>query len=268
MSAEIPRALLDEKPEEAVRRMNWYYDVFGPDRFFVELQQHDIKEITDLNRRLVEMGARYSAQIHRHQRRALHQPGGCPPAGYPAGHPDQHACSDDPDRMRMTDDSYYLRSPEEMSQLFRRSARSAEQHAADRRTLQCGPVASRAITCRNSPSRKAIRPRPTCGTCARRAARRYGDRARSPEVRETTRLRAGRHPQDGIRRLLPDRLGPVPLRPRERHLVQRARLGGRFHRRLRAGDHAGRSAPARSALRTLPEPGPHLDARYRPGFPG
>ena len=42
--------------------MNWYYDVFGPDRFFVELQQHNIKEITDLNRKLVEMGTRYSAK--------------------------------------------------------------------------------------------------------------------------------------------------------------------------------------------------------------
>jgi DNA polymerase-3 subunit alpha len=42
--------------------MNWYYDVFGKDRFFVELQQHNIKEITDLNRKLVEMGARYSAK--------------------------------------------------------------------------------------------------------------------------------------------------------------------------------------------------------------
>ena len=25
--------------------MDWYYDVFGPDRFFVELQQHNIKEM-------------------------------------------------------------------------------------------------------------------------------------------------------------------------------------------------------------------------------
>ncbi len=62
MSAEIPRALLNDKPEEAVKRMNWYYDVFGPDRFFVELQQHNIKEITDLNRKLVELGARYYAR--------------------------------------------------------------------------------------------------------------------------------------------------------------------------------------------------------------
>src|SRR4029453_15224946 len=61
-SGEISRALFNDGPEEAVRRMNWYYDVFGSDRFFVELQQHNIKEITDLNGKLVEMGARYSAK--------------------------------------------------------------------------------------------------------------------------------------------------------------------------------------------------------------
>src|SRR5687768_855605 len=117
MSAEIPRSLLDDKPEEAVRRMNWYYDVFGPDRFFVELQQHNIKEITDLNRKLVEMGARYSAKyVATNDVHYINQ--------------DDSRLQDillaiqtqtilsDPERMRMTDDSYYLRTPDEMSLLF------------------------------------------------------------------------------------------------------------------------------------------------------
>lgn len=117
MSAEIPRALLNDNPEEAVRRMNWYYDVFGPDRFFVELQQHNIKEITDLNRKLVEMGARYSAKyIATNDVHYINQ--------------DDARLQDillaiqtqsllsDPERMRMTDDSYYLRTPQEMNRLF------------------------------------------------------------------------------------------------------------------------------------------------------
>jgi len=117
MSAEIPRALLDDRPEEAVRRMNWYYDVFGPDRFFVELQNHNIKEITDLNRRLVEMGARYSAKFV--ATNDVHYI-----------NPDDWKLQDillaiqtntvltDPDRLRMTDSSYYLRTPQEMAKLF------------------------------------------------------------------------------------------------------------------------------------------------------
>src|SRR5215510_5425928 len=54
--------LLAEKPEAAVKKMNWYYDVFGRDNFFIELQQHNIKEITDLNKKLLEMGMKYSAK--------------------------------------------------------------------------------------------------------------------------------------------------------------------------------------------------------------
>jgi DNA polymerase-3 subunit alpha len=117
MSAEIPRALLDDAPEEAVRRMNWYYDVFGKDRFFVELQQHNIKEITDLNRRLVEMGARYSARYIATNDVHYINPEDARLQDILLAIQTQTVLSD-PNRMRMTDDSYYLRPPEEMSQLF------------------------------------------------------------------------------------------------------------------------------------------------------
>ncbi|MBK9006004.1 MAG: DNA polymerase III subunit alpha [Anaerolineae bacterium] len=117
MSAEIPRLLLDGNHEEAVKRMNWYYDVFGRDNFFIELQQHNIKEITDLNKKLLEMGMKYSANyIATNDVHYINQ--------------DDARLQDimlaiqtqsllsDPERMRMSDDSYYLRTPEEMSRLF------------------------------------------------------------------------------------------------------------------------------------------------------
>jgi DNA polymerase-3 subunit alpha len=117
MSAEIPRQLIDEKPEEAVRRMNWYYDVFGPDRFYVELQQHNITELVSLNKKLVELGARYSAKfvatndVHyieasdaKYQDILLAIQTG--------------KLLSDPDRMRYESQTFYLRSPQEMSQLF------------------------------------------------------------------------------------------------------------------------------------------------------
>jgi len=117
MSAEIPRALLNDKPEEAVRRMNWYYDVFGRDNFFVELQQHNIKEITELNRKLLEMGARYEANyIATNDVHYINQED--------ARLQDvlltmqTQTVLSDPERMKMSDDSYFLRSPAEMSRLF------------------------------------------------------------------------------------------------------------------------------------------------------
>jgi DNA polymerase-3 subunit alpha len=117
MSAEIPRLILDGKTEEAVRRMNWYYDVFGPDRFFVELQQHNIKEITDLNRKLIGMGTRYSAKFVATNDVHYIDPGDWKLQDILLAIQTQTVLTD-PERMRMTDPSYHLRTPAEMSQLF------------------------------------------------------------------------------------------------------------------------------------------------------
>ncbi len=117
MAAEIPRALMDENPEEALRRWNWYHDVFGADRFYVELQQHDISELVDLNKKLLEMGARYGAKFV-----ATNDVHYIDPTD--AEYQDvllaiqTGTLLSDKDRMRMSDPSYYLRSPAEMSRLF------------------------------------------------------------------------------------------------------------------------------------------------------
>ena len=183
MSAEIPTALLEDKPEEAVKRMNWYYDVFGRDRFFVELQQHNIKEITDLNRKLVELGVRYSARyIATNDVHYINQ--------------DDARLQDillaiqtqtvlaDTERMRMTDDSYYLRTPEEMRRIF------AEVPEALSNTLL---IAER---CNVNLDRKGYHlpefdvPEGYTDAsylralCEEGALKRYGERATSPEVRE------------------------------------------------------------------------------------
>ena len=117
MSAEIPRALLNDNPEEAVRRMNWYYDVFGPERFFVELQHHNIKEITELNRQLVKLGARYSARyVATNDVHYINQSDSKLQDILLAIQ--TNSLLTDKDRMSMTDDSYYLRTAQEMQQLF------------------------------------------------------------------------------------------------------------------------------------------------------
>lgn len=117
MSAEIPRALLNENPEEALKKWNWYYDVFGPDRFFVELQQHNIPEILDLNKQLLELGARYSAKfIATNDVHYINQDDARLQEILLAMQ--TQTVLSDTNRMRMSDDSYYLRSPEEMSRIF------------------------------------------------------------------------------------------------------------------------------------------------------
>jgi len=117
MSAEIPRALLNENPQEAVRRWDWYQDVFGKDRFFVELQQHNIKEITDLNTKLLSLGARYNARfIATNDVHYINQEDARLQDILLAIQ--TNSTLNDPDRMKMSDDSYYLRSPLEMSKIF------------------------------------------------------------------------------------------------------------------------------------------------------
>ncbi|NLG96241.1 MAG: DNA polymerase III subunit alpha [Chloroflexi bacterium] len=117
MSAEIPRALRERGPEEARRLLDWYYEVFGPDNFYIELQRHDISELESINRSLLQLGKRYNARyiatndvhyINRQDARLQDillaiQTG---------------ALITDPNRFRMSVDTFYLRSPDEMSKLF------------------------------------------------------------------------------------------------------------------------------------------------------
>jgi DNA polymerase-3 subunit alpha len=117
MSAEVPRMIQQGEMEKARKTLDWYYEVFGPDNFFLELQSHDIKELDAINKNLIDLGHRYQARfvatndVHyvdpedaRYQDLLLAIQTGC--------------LISDPNRMRMTDDSYYLRSPQEMARLF------------------------------------------------------------------------------------------------------------------------------------------------------
>jgi len=183
MSAEIPRALLNDNPEEAVRKWNWYYDVFGPDRFFVELQQHNIPEILDLNKKLLELGARYSARyVATNDVHYVNQSDAKLQDVLLAIQTNSTLA--DPDRMRMTDDSYFLRSPEEMSRLFAEVPESLSNTLliAERCNVDLGfkgyhlpefPVPE------GHTAESYLR-----SLCEAGAERRYGDDCDSPKVRE------------------------------------------------------------------------------------
>ena len=117
LSGEIPRALHNDDLQDAEKKLNWYLDVFGADRFFIELQSHNIPGLAQTNQRLVDLGNQYKLQfiaandVHyvnqedsRLQDVLLAIQTG--------------SLLSDPKRMRMDDDSYYLRSIEEMQALF------------------------------------------------------------------------------------------------------------------------------------------------------
>ena len=117
LSGEVPRALQNGQDDHARALLDWYMEVFGRDRFFFELQDHDIPELPEINRKLIELGNRYDARFIATNDVHYVQPSDaelqdillCIQTG---------SLYTDPDRMRMTDPSYYLRSPQEMRELF------------------------------------------------------------------------------------------------------------------------------------------------------
>jgi DNA polymerase-3 subunit alpha len=117
MSAEVPRMIQQGNLEKARKTLDWYYEVFGPENFYLELQSHDIKELEAINKNLIDLGRRYQARFVATNDVHYVDPGD-------ARYQDillaiQTGCLiSDPNRMRMTDDSYYLRSPQEMARLF------------------------------------------------------------------------------------------------------------------------------------------------------
>jgi DNA polymerase-3 subunit alpha len=117
MSAEVPRLIDQGQMDSARRTLDWYYQVFGKDNFFFELQQHDISDLDAINRKLMEFGPHYNARYV-----ATNDVHYIEPAD--ANLQDillaiqTGALLNDPDRMRMTGPTYYLRSPEEMGRLF------------------------------------------------------------------------------------------------------------------------------------------------------
>ena len=116
-SGEVPRLLLEEQPKRAREAALWYRKVFGPESFFLELQDHGLAEMDPVNRQLVKMGrdlgiplvATNDAHYVRQDQAYAHEVLLCVQTG---------KTITDPTRMQMNNDSYYLKSAEEMTALF------------------------------------------------------------------------------------------------------------------------------------------------------
>ncbi|MDW8069840.1 MAG: DNA polymerase III subunit alpha [Anaerolineae bacterium] len=116
-AGEIPRLLMQGQEEKARERLEWWVEVFGRERFLIELQEHNIPELSAANRQLVrwarELGLRLIAtnDVHYVKQSDAH-------------YHDVLLCVQtgellkQPNRMRMSDDSYYMKSAAEMAAIF------------------------------------------------------------------------------------------------------------------------------------------------------
>ncbi len=118
MAAEIPRAINNGNMKLAHELMAEYLYIFGKERFFIELQEHHIPELTAINKKLIEMAPRYGLQnnfvatndVHytRAEDADPHQTLLCIQTGSTLQNP----------KMTFSDKEYYLKSHGEMAQLF------------------------------------------------------------------------------------------------------------------------------------------------------
>ncbi|MGQ9767574.1 MAG: DNA polymerase III subunit alpha [Anaerolineae bacterium] len=63
LAAELPTLIREGREDLALQRLHWYREVFGPDRWYIEFQEHDIPELTQINKRLFEFATRYRVPI-------------------------------------------------------------------------------------------------------------------------------------------------------------------------------------------------------------
>ena len=183
MSAEIPRAIASGKIEEAQRKLDWYYEVFGSDNFFLELQEHDIPELTQINKTLLELGAKYQAKYIATNDVHYINPSDAKLQDILLAIQTGSLLTD-PKRMRMSGETYYLRTADEMSQIFAEvpEAISNTLLIAERCDLDLGfkgyhlpnftvPEGETAETYLRK-------------LCEEGLKRRYGSKSKEPEVRE------------------------------------------------------------------------------------
>jgi DNA polymerase-3 subunit alpha len=118
MAGEIPRLLAQGNTRLARERLGWWVDVFGRDRFFLELQEHSIPELTQVNRQFIQWASEFDLKliatndVHyvNAEDASPHDVLLCVQTG---------ELVTQQDRMRMSDGSYYLKSYPEMLDLFK-----------------------------------------------------------------------------------------------------------------------------------------------------
>ncbi|MFO8009574.1 MAG: DNA polymerase III subunit alpha, partial [Dehalococcoidia bacterium] len=115
LNGEVARLIREKRIKDAETAARWYKDVFGD--FYLEIQHHDIPEQFEVNGELASMSRKLgiplvaAADTHYVEKEdaPIHDVLLCIQT---------NSTVNDTKRMKMADDSFYLRSPEEMEGLF------------------------------------------------------------------------------------------------------------------------------------------------------
>lgn len=117
LGGEVPQAFLTHNRAAAEDAAKAYLEIFGPDRFFIEIQDHGLKEQKEINPELAEIARRLGLgliatnDVHYldHDDAGAHDVLCCISTGKKL---------EDKERFRFETDQFYLKSPEEMQAIF------------------------------------------------------------------------------------------------------------------------------------------------------
>ncbi len=117
LASEIPELIQKDQPQQARDAIDWFKQVFGPENFFLELQNHGIPEQAKVNRSLIEWSKEFGVKLV--ATNDVHY--------IEKSHSHAHDCLicigtqsslSDTKRMRYVPEQFYLRSAPEMKALF------------------------------------------------------------------------------------------------------------------------------------------------------
>ena len=120
LASEIPQAIIRDDLEKARDSLDWFKQLFGKERFFLELQNHGINEQAKVNSHLIKWSKEFDLNLvatndvhylerpHSHAHDALICIG-------------TQTHLSDPNRMNYAPEQFYLRSADEMAALFSES---------------------------------------------------------------------------------------------------------------------------------------------------
>lgn len=118
LGGHVPKLLKEQNLVELDKRLDWFLNVFGPERFYLEVQPEDQHEQTILNHQLYDLSQRRGIQ--------LVAAGDChyPTLDDHKAHEvmlsvQTHGKLSDPDRYTFGDCRTYMRSPQEMLEIFK-----------------------------------------------------------------------------------------------------------------------------------------------------
>ena len=228
----VLQALLAGDVEGAEKKAARLQDIFGRDNLFVELQDHGIADQHRTNPQLIEIARRLDAPLlatndshYTHREDAVaHDALLCVQTG---------ALLSDTNRFKFEGTEHYLKTAAEMRHLFREVPEACDNTLliAERADVQIelGKPSLPEFPVPDQFSGETYEERALAYLRDLTYERRAGALRRLAAGRggRAARLRARRHRQHGLRRLLPRRVGPDPLRPRVEHPGRTRAVGRR-----------------------------------------